>query len=61
ISAIDGARFRKPVVPGDQLRIEVVISKRKLNIYRFQGSCFGDNTLVAGGLVSANIVDRAGA
>ena len=61
ISAIDGARFRKPVVPGDQLRIEVVIAKRKLNICRFQGSCFVDNTLVAGGLVSANIVDRAGA
>ena len=61
ISAIDGARFRKPVVPGDQMRIEVVIAKRKLNICRFQGSCFVDNTLVAGGLVSANIVDRAGA
>ena len=26
ISAIDGARFRKPVVPGDQMRIEVVIA-----------------------------------
>ena len=61
ISAIDGVRFRKPVVPGDQMRIEVVIAKRKLNICRFQGSCFVDNTLVAGGLVSANIVDRAGA
>ena len=61
ISAVDGARFRKPVVPGDQMRIEVVIAKRKLNICRFQGSCFVDNTLVAGGLVSANIVDRAGA
>ena len=61
ISAIDGVRFRKPVVPGDQMRIEVVIAKRKLNICRFQGSCFVDNTLVAGGLVSANIGDRAGA
>ena len=61
ISAIDEARFRQPVLPGDQLRIEVIIAKRKLNICRFQGNCFVNNTLVAGGLVSANIVDRAGA
>ena len=61
ISAIDEARFRQPVLPGDQLRIEVAIAKRKLNICRFQGNCFVNNTLVAGGLVSANIVDRAGA
>ena len=61
ISAIDEARFRQPVLPGDQLRIEVSIAKRKLNICRFQGNCFVNNTLVAGGLVSANIVDRAGA
>ena len=61
ISAIDEARFRQPVLPGDQLRIEVTIAKRKLNICRFQGNCFVNNTLVAGGLVSANIVDRAGA
>ena len=61
ISAIDKARFRQPVLPGDQLRIEVIIAKRKLNICRFEGNCFVNNTLVAGGLVSANIVDRAGA
>ena len=61
ISAIDKARFRQPVLPGDQLRIEVIIAKRKLNICRFQGNCFVNNTLVAGGFVSANIVDRAGA
>ena len=61
ISAIDEARFRQPVLPGDQLRIEVTIAKRKLNICRFEGNCFVNNTLVAGGLVSANIVDRAGA
>ena len=61
ISAIDKARFRQPVLPGDQLRIEVIIAKRKLNICRFHGNCFVNNTLVAGGLVSANIVDRAGA
>ena len=60
ISAIDGARFRVPVVPGDQLKIEVTIEKRKLNICRFKGQCFVGNTLSSSGLVSANIVDRTG-
>ena len=61
ISGVDGARFRQPVFPGDQLKIDVIIAKRRLNICRFKGSCFVDNALVAEGLVSANIVNRAGA
>ena len=61
ISGVDGARFRQPVFPGDQLKIDVIIAKRRLNICRFQGSCFVNNALVAEGLVSANIVNRAGA
>ena len=34
ISAIDGARFRVPVVPGDQLKIEVTIEKRTTTLTR---------------------------
>lgn len=61
ITSVDKARFRKPVIPGDQLRIEVIIQKRKLNMCRFHGNCFVNDLLVSEGLVSANIVDRAGA
>ncbi|MEO5347224.1 MAG: 3-hydroxyacyl-ACP dehydratase FabZ [Magnetococcus sp. YQC-9] len=35
--AIDKARFRKPVVPGDQLLLELTLIKRRREIWRFQG------------------------
>lgn len=36
---IDNAKFRKPVVPGDQLRMEVVLLKQRKNIFKYQ--CVG--------------------
>jgi 3-hydroxyacyl-[acyl-carrier-protein] dehydratase len=33
---IDNARFKKPVVPGDQLEIEVVFERQLKTIYKFQ-------------------------
>ncbi|GAB0056357.1 3-hydroxyacyl-[acyl-carrier-protein] dehydratase FabZ [Candidatus Magnetaquicoccaceae bacterium FCR-1] len=35
--AIDKARFRKPVVPGDQLLLELTLIKRRREIWRFGG------------------------
>ncbi|MBF0613717.1 MAG: 3-hydroxyacyl-ACP dehydratase FabZ [Magnetococcales bacterium] len=35
--AIDKARFRKPVIPGDQLLLELTLQKRRREIWRFQG------------------------
>ncbi|MFH0764055.1 MAG: 3-hydroxyacyl-ACP dehydratase FabZ [Candidatus Omnitrophota bacterium] len=35
--SIDNARFRKPVVPGDTLRIEVDLLKSKLNVMKVRG------------------------
>ena len=58
ISTVDGLRFRKTIIPGDQVRIEVTIAKRKLNICKFHGHIFVDDNLMAEGFVSANIVDR---
>ena len=58
ISTVDGLRFRKIIIPGDQVRIEVTIAKRKLNICKFHGHIFVENNLMAEGFVSANIVDR---
>ena len=45
--SIDGARFRKPVVPGDVLRIEVDLLKAKLNIMKTHGVAKVDNEVVA--------------
>lgn len=44
--SIDGVKFRKPVVPGDQLRIEVV-PLRKGKIWKMKGVCSVDEKVVS--------------
>ena len=44
---IDHVRFRKPVVPGDQLRLELEITRHRQAIWGFQGKALVDQTLVA--------------
>ena len=36
-AAIDGARFKRPVEPGDQLVMEVTLERAKAGIYKFKG------------------------
>jgi 3-hydroxyacyl-[acyl-carrier-protein] dehydratase len=44
-TGIDGAKFRKPVVPGDQLRLELTKIKQRKSIFRFEGKAFVDDKL----------------
>ena len=44
---IDGAKFRKPVVPGDRLEIKVKKIKKRGNIVRFACEAFVDGTMTA--------------
>jgi 3-hydroxyacyl-[acyl-carrier-protein] dehydratase len=44
---IDNVRFRKTVVPGDQLRLELEITKHRQSIWRFKGKALVDGKLVA--------------
>ena len=39
-TGIDGAKFRKPVVPGDQLRLELTKIKQRGTLFRFEGKAF---------------------
>ncbi len=55
---IDKARFRKPVLPGDQLRFELELLKKRGSIYSFKGSAFVDGNLVAEAELLATIVDK---
>ena len=57
-STIDKAKFRKPIIPGDQLKIYMDLARKKLSICKFHGRCFVDDKLVAEAFLSANIVDR---
>ncbi|MGD8594723.1 MAG: 3-hydroxyacyl-ACP dehydratase FabZ [Gammaproteobacteria bacterium] len=44
---IDEARFKQPVVPGDQLRLSVRIIKSKRGIYKFNGEASVNGNVVA--------------
>lgn len=44
---VDKARFRKPVVPGDQLKIRVRTIQRRPPVWRFEGEATVDGKLVA--------------
>jgi 3-hydroxyacyl-[acyl-carrier-protein] dehydratase len=46
-TGIDNARFRKPVIPGDQLKLVVEVIKHRKEIWLFEGKAFVDNDLVA--------------
>ncbi len=44
---IDNVRFRKPVIPGDQLRLELEITKHRQSIWGFRGKALVDGNLAA--------------
>jgi len=46
-TGIDGAKFRKPVIPGDQLRLELIKVKQRKSLFRFEGKAFVDDVLAA--------------
>jgi beta-hydroxyacyl-ACP dehydratase FabZ len=52
---IDSARFRKPVVPGDQVRFEIEIEQRRGSIWRIFGKAFVAGTLVCDATLQAMI------
>ena len=58
-SAVEKAKFRKPIVPGDQLMVHMTLVRKKLNLCKFHGVCKVDDEIVAEAFFSANLVDRA--
>jgi beta-hydroxyacyl-ACP dehydratase FabZ len=44
---IDRVRFRKPVVPGDQLRLKLTTIRQKQKVFKMRGEAYVDDTLVA--------------
>ncbi|MFQ5499348.1 MAG: bifunctional UDP-3-O-[3-hydroxymyristoyl] N-acetylglucosamine deacetylase/3-hydroxyacyl-ACP dehydratase [Candidatus Zixiibacteriota bacterium] len=56
--AIDKARFRKPVLPGDQLRFELEMLSFRRSACKMAAKAFVDDTLVAGAEFMAMVVDR---
>jgi 3-hydroxyacyl-[acyl-carrier-protein] dehydratase len=58
-TGIDSAKFRRPVVPGDQVRIEVTVLNWRTNAVRMQGLATVDGKLVCEATVMCALVPRA--
>jgi len=56
--SIDGARFRKPVVPGDQMRITVRKDRHRGPVWKFIGEAHVDGQIVAEATFAAMILDE---
>ncbi len=60
-TGIESAKFRRPVLPGDQLRIEMNLRHRRNNFGKMNGKALVEGKLVAEAVVQFAIVDRPGA
>jgi 3-hydroxyacyl-[acyl-carrier-protein] dehydratase len=54
---VEQARFRKPVLPGDQLELRVSTLRSRGNVWKFKGEGHVDGKLMAEAVFSAMIVD----
>jgi 3-hydroxyacyl-[acyl-carrier-protein] dehydratase len=57
--SVEGAKFRRPVVPGDQLRIHCTKQRHRGNVWKFTAVARVDGTSVAEATYAAMIMDRA--
>ncbi len=60
-SALSDSKFRHPIIPGDQLRLEMTLAKFKLGTALLEGKGYVGDKLVAEAKLKATVVDRAGA
>jgi len=58
LATIEEAKFRKPVRPGDQLRIEMKMGKRKATIAKMSGTASVDGVVVAEATMLCKLADR---
>jgi 3-hydroxymyristoyl/3-hydroxydecanoyl-(acyl carrier protein) dehydratase len=58
LASIDEAKFRKPVLPGDQLVIEMSVVKRKSFVAKMRGTASVDGQVVAEATVMCSLQDK---
>jgi len=56
--AVERARFRRPVVPGDTLRMEMKVIKRKASVAKMAGIATVDGLVVAEAEVMCKLADK---
>ncbi len=57
-TSIEEAKFRKPVVPGDQLRLEVSVIKYKMGFAKLRAEAFVDGQLVTEAIISSALANK---
>jgi len=58
LASVDQAKFRRPVVPGDQLRIEMKMVKKKASVVKMRGAATVDGAVVAEAEVMCKLAER---
>lgn len=56
-TGLDDVRFRKPVIPGDQIRMEVSLMQYRLSLCKMKGVAYVDDEVVAEAIMMASVVD----
>lgn len=59
LTGVDKAKFRKPVVPGDQLRFEIEVVKQRPPFWKMQGKAYVDSELVCEAELTAMVTEKA--
>ena len=59
-TGVENAKFRRPVLPGDQLRIEMQLLNRRSNFGKMNGQATVEGKVVAEAIVAFAISDRPG-
>jgi 3-hydroxyacyl-[acyl-carrier-protein] dehydratase len=54
-AGVEKAKFRRPVIPGDQLIMDLTLIKRKLNLWKMDCKAFVDDELAAEALLTAAV------
>lgn len=57
-TSIEEAKFRRPVVPGDQLRLEVSVIKYKMGYAKLRAEAYVDGQLVTEAIISSALADK---
>ena len=57
-TGMEKVRFRKPVVPGDQLLLRCVNFRKRFNIWKMDGLAMVDNAVVAEATLTAAVIKR---
>src|SRR5579871_5363710 len=58
LASVEEAKFRRPVLPGHQLRIEMKVTRRKATVAKMHGQATVDGHVMAEAILMCKLADR---